>query len=88
MTNRSVLIRIVTFLTLCIVWYFDSVIIAVPLSVWYLYNFRAYELVLLGLFIDAYFLSSLGLPYYTLSFLAAVIFMELLKPSLRNRDII
>lgn len=55
MSTGSVVIRTVTFLTLSIVWYFGSMIIAVPLSVWYLYNFRAYELVVLGVLIDAYF---------------------------------
>lgn len=88
MTTRSVFIRMVTFLTLNIVWYFGSMIIAVPLTVWYLYNFRAYEIVLLGVLIDAYFLSSLGIPYYTISFLGAFVCIELLKPSLRKSDII
>jgi hypothetical protein len=88
MTTRSVFIRAVTFLTLCIVWYFGSMIIAIPLTVWYVYNFRAYELVALGVLLDAYFLSQLSIPYYTLSFLVAVMGMELLKPSLRKSDII
>lgn len=88
MSTGSVLIRTVTFLTLSIVWYFGSMIIAVPLSVWYLYNFRAYELVVLGVLIDAYFLSSVGIPNYTVGFLAALVCMELLKPRLRHNDII
>jgi hypothetical protein len=88
MSTGSVLIRIVTFLTLSIMWYFGSMIIALPLSVWYLYNFRAYELVFLGMLIDAYFFSVVGIPYYTLGFLSAVVCMELLKPSLRKSDIL
>lgn len=88
MTSSSVFIRLVTFLTLCIVWYFGSMLISVPLTVWYLYNFRAYELLALGILIDAYFLSALSIPYYTLGFLAAIVFMELLKPSLRRTNII
>lgn len=59
-------------------------LVAIPLSVWYLYNFRAYELVGLGLCIDVYFLFTPTLPYYTLGFLGAFILMELLKPRLRK----
>jgi hypothetical protein len=88
MSTSSIFIRTSIFITLCIVWYFGSILIAVPLTVWYLYNFRAYELVGLGVLIDAYFLSQLSIPYYTLGFLTAVTCMEVLKPSLRRTDII
>lgn len=88
MTTSFVLIRTVSFLTLSIMWYFGSMIIAIPLTIWYFYNFRAYELVILGVLIDAYFLSGLSVPNYTLGFLGAFICIELLKPRLRQRDII
>ena len=86
MSTGSVVTRIVAFFTLSIMWYFGSMIIAVPLSVWYLYHFRAYELVVLGVLIDAYFLSGVGIPYYTVGFLGALWCMELLKPRLRHSD--
>ncbi len=88
MMTNSLFIRVLTFSTLCFVWYFAIWLVAAPLTIWYVYNFRAYELVVLGIYIDAYFLSQLSIPYYTLGFLALVIFMEILKPSLRKRDII
>lgn len=86
MTTSFVLVRALTFLTLAVVWYFGNFFIAVPMTIWYVYNFRAYELVLLGVLIDAYFLSEIAIPYYTLGFLGAVILMELTKPSLRKKD--
>jgi hypothetical protein len=88
MDTSSLLIRILTFITLCMVWYFGSMLIAIPLSIWYLYNFRAYELLVLGVAIDAHFLSEVSIPYYTLGFFAVIVFMEVLKPSLRKNDII
>jgi hypothetical protein len=45
-------------------------------------------LLALGVLIDAYFLPELSIPYYTLGFLLAITFMELLKPSLRRTDIL
>lgn len=88
MFRNPLFIRTLTFITLSLVWYFGLFIIAVPLTIWYLYTFRAYELVFLGILIDAYFLSTVSIPYYALGFLGGFICMELLKPSLRKTDMV
>ena len=43
---------------------------------------RGYELILLALFIDAYFGAGLSIPYYSLYTIALVALTEWLKPSL------
>lgn len=81
-------IRIIVFITLVFLWYFNVLLVAVPLTIWFLYNFRAYELIALGLLIDIYFWSPVITPCYTGGFLLSVIGMELLKPRLRNRELL
>ena len=81
-------IRIIVFITLVFLWYFNVLLVAVPLTIWFLYNFRAYELIALGLLIDIYFWSPVITPGYTGGFLLSVIGMELLKPRLRNRELL
>ena len=88
MSSSALLIRLCTFFTLTIVWYFGFFWVAVPLSIWYCYSFRAYELVLLGFLIDAYFITTLTIPLYTTSFLALFLAIEFLKPRLRKNDIV
>lgn len=88
MFRHPVFIRIFSFIILSLLWYFGMFIVAVPLTVWYVYTFRAYEIIFLGIVIDAYFLSTVATPYYTLGFLGGFIFMELLKPSLRKTDVV
>jgi hypothetical protein len=88
MIVTSLLTRSLIFFTLAIVWYFNVLLIAVPLTFWYMYNFRAFELIALGLLIDVYFWSPALTPYYTVGFLAAVAFMELLKPRLRKNELL
>jgi hypothetical protein len=82
------LIRSLTFITVTICWYFSFWWCAIPLSIWYAYQFRAYELVVLGLLIDIEFSVNFDLPLYTLGFLVLFIIMEWIKPRLRNQDTI
>lgn len=86
MSFSPLLIRTLVFITLGIVWYFAVWLIAAPLTLWYVYNFRAYELVVLGLALDGYFLSAPAFPYYTVGFLGLCISIELLKPQLRSNQ--
>ena len=88
MTAATTLIRGLTFATLTLVWSFGFLWLAVPLSVWYIYQFRAYELVVLGVLIDVHFLTTTALPLYTAGFLMAVGIMELLKPRLRQNNLL
>jgi hypothetical protein len=88
MSFSSVLARCIVFITIVILWYFGIILIAVPLTIWYLYSYRAYELIILGVAIDAYFLTSVTIPLYTLGFATAVFCMEVLKPRLRNNNLL
>jgi hypothetical protein len=88
MSFSATLIRSIVLLTLITLWYFAIILIAVPLTMWYLYNYHAYELILAGIAIDAYFLTSVTVPLYTLGFASAVFCMEVLKPRLRNNNLL
>lgn len=83
----SHIIRALTFLVISSAWYFNLVLLAGPLTIWYVYNYRAYELIALGLLIDVYFLAQVSVPYYTLIFLAVVLLCEWLKPQLRKQGV-
>ena len=80
--------RLAVFLALCVVWYFNLLLVALPLTVWYLYHFRAYDLIVLGLCIDIYFWSAIFMPYYTVGFLGAVLLIEVIKPRLRRHQLV
>lgn len=58
-------------------WY-----IWVPLMVWYLYRYTAYELLLLGWFIDYGFGTASTWPWYLTFFALALVVAEWLKPRL------
>jgi hypothetical protein len=77
--TRGFLFGLLTF-----VWYFNILLVAVPLSLWYLYHYRAYEFIFLGVLIDIYFLPETLVPLYTLIFTSTVVGMEFLKPQLRK----
>lgn len=87
MTSGTLFIRFTLFFILTLVWYFNVLVMAIPLSVWYMYQFKAVELVLLGLLLDIYFLTDFTLPIYTAGFSLAILFMQILKPRLRKNEI-
>jgi hypothetical protein len=82
---RHAIIRLISFLCLTTAWYFDVWWLAVPLLLWHCYQYVAYECVLLGICIDVQFMNRLGVPWYTLGAIGAVICAEVFKPMLRNR---
>jgi len=58
-------------------WYAFAVLVIV-----YSYHWRAYELLLLGIFIDAFYGGAVAIPYYTLITGLPIILFEWLKPEL------
>jgi hypothetical protein len=58
--------------------------IAVPLAIWYMLQYSAYELVLAGFCIDVYFAPTFLLWYYTLAALGVVIFGLFIRPRVRR----
>jgi hypothetical protein len=88
MSGTAIFTRFSVFLTVIIVWYFGFFWIAIPLSLWYLYNYPAYELIAVGVLIDGHFMTTFGVPYYTLFFLSAHILMALIKPRLRTNTFV
>lgn len=84
MTTRQFLIRTGSFIALTTCWYFDALWLALPLTLWYCYYYRAYELIVLGIFIDVQYLAGVDIPYYTLGFTFACGAAEWLKPKLRR----
>lgn len=83
---RYVILRVISCLCLTTAWYFDVWWLAVPLLIWHCYHYRAYECVLIGICIDVQFMNRIGIPWYTLGALCAVVSVEILKPFLRNQS--
>lgn len=86
MTFKHFITRLIIFALITLAWYFGLLLLSIPLTLWYLYQFRALELISIGILIDSYFLEPWSIPYYILGFVFAVLLAELLKPRLRNKS--
>ena len=84
MISKTLFIRILSFGALTTAWYFSLLLIAVPLSLWHLVQFKAYEFIALGILIDLYFMPIRLIPVYTICFVGAFVIMEIIKPRFRN----
>lgn len=80
--------RIIFFSIIALMWYFNVLLVAVPLTVWYVYQYQSYELIILGAVIDVYFMTFGTLPYYTLGAVGLVWGMQILKPFLRTKHLL
>lgn len=80
--------RIICFSIIALVWYFNVLLVAVPLSIWYAYQYQSYEIIILGVVIDIYFMAFSSLPYYTLGAVGLVCGMQILKPFLRTKQLL
>ena len=85
MTSKTIFVRLLSFFTLTVAWYFSVLIVAIPLSVWHLVHFKAYEFIMLGVLIDMYFMPLRWFPLYTICFTGAFIIMEIIKPRFKTR---
>jgi len=81
---RYLTLRVMSVLCLTTAWYFDVWWLAVPLTLWHCYHYRAYECVLIGVCIDIQFMGHIGIPWYTLGAVGAVVVAEWIKPTLRR----
>jgi hypothetical protein len=80
---RALLFRSFSFVVVMSCWYFAFWWGAIPLTLWYLWHYHAYELIFLGILIDIQFLPGTIVPYYTLGFIVLVTFSVFLKPMIR-----
>lgn len=85
MSTKQLFLRGVSFIALITAWYFGVWQLGIVLLLWQVYHYRAYECIMLGILIDAQFMSTEGIPWYTVGFSATVLLAELLKPLLRPR---
>ena len=86
MISKTLFIRLLSLGTLTIAWYFSLLFIALPLSLWHLVQFKAYEFIALGVLIDLHFMPIRLIPIYTIFFAGAFIIMEIIKPRFINRS--
>lgn len=56
--------------------------LALGLMIYYLYHFRGYELILVGILVDGYYQYFYGWPIFSLSSLIIVILVDMIKPLL------
>lgn len=75
-------VRIIAFFTLLILSTMVPLLVFVPAALAYALVWRGYELILLGMLIDAYFGVDVVVPYYTLITGSLVAVAEWVKPSL------
>ncbi len=84
MISKTLFIRLLSFFSLTVAWYFSVLIVAIPLSLWHVVHFKAYEFIALGVLIDLYFLPIRLIPVYTISFAGVYIIMEIIKPRFKS----
>lgn len=84
MTSKTFFIRLLSFFALTLTWYFSALIVAIPLSLWYLIQFKAFEFIVLGILIDLYFMPITLIPVYTICFAGAYIILEIIKPRFKS----
>ncbi|MES2966860.1 MAG: hypothetical protein V4668_03665 [Patescibacteria group bacterium] len=84
MISSPLFIRLLTFFGVTLGWYFSILLLAFPLTLWYLLNFKAYELIALGMLIDMYFMPIRLIPVYTICFAGAFIIIEIIKPRFKS----
>ena len=75
-------VRLIAFFTLLILSTVVPIYLFVPLIFAYALAWRSYELILLGMLVDAYFGLGPTIPYYTIYTCAIVACVEWIKPSL------
>ena len=84
MISKTLFLRILSFSILTVAWYFSILILAIPLTLWHLLQFKAYECIVLGILIDMYFMPIRLIPVYTICFAGAYIILEIIKPRFKN----
>lgn len=75
-------VRIIVFFTLLVLSTMMPLFVFVPAALMYALVWRGYELIMLGMLIDAYFGVDVVVPYYTLIAGFLVASAEWVKPSL------
>jgi hypothetical protein len=66
---------------LCSIAY-APLIVTLTLAVFYCLYFRAYEIIVIGFFVDAFYGTGVGIPYYLLGGTVLFIASEWIKPRL------
>lgn len=84
MLSKTFFIRIFSFFLITLAWYFGALIIAIPLTLWHLVQFKAYECIGLGILIDLYFMPITLIPIYTLCFIGIFFIIEIIKPRFKR----
>ena len=84
MTLTQLLIRIISALCIMVALYLDVWWLAGFITIWHVYQYRAFELIVIGLCIDIQFMAGIGIPWYTIGGMSIVLGAELLRPMLRN----
>ncbi len=74
--------RIFLFLSIIVLWYVGLFWFSLPICLWYVYRYTAYELLVLGVCIDIQFQSYISVPFYTTVSLILVLLFEWLRPHL------
>lgn len=66
-------------------WYYGAWLIAVPLTLWYVILYPAYELCLIGALVDIQFYTGDFTPYYTSGSIVLVFIFRTFLPLVRSR---
>lgn len=76
------MLRLVLFLTIATLIITPLYWWVLPLSIFYMFKFTGYELIVLAIFVDGYFGAFDSFPVISFICIAMVFLMDLLKPSL------
>jgi len=84
---QTYMIRIILLLGVMNAWYFGAWFLGIPLTLWYLFHYPAYELCVVGALLDIQFYTGDYIPFYCMSAVVLVILFQMLVPRfvLRSR---
>ncbi len=76
------MLRIFTFISITILMLTPLFWLAGVISVWYMFRFTGFELIILAILIDGYFGAFFSVPVISILTIITVFFIDILKPTL------
>ena len=76
------MIRVTIFLTILFLAFVQWFVVAIPLALYYIWQYHGFELVVIGLLIDGYYQAFYDIPFLSIFLVLAIIMINFLKPKL------
>jgi hypothetical protein len=72
------------FLCLFILWCLIAQVyfLAIPLSLWFIFRYRGYELIIIAILVDGYYQAYYSIPILSITTILVVFLVDIIKPRL------